>query len=120
MVVTVLTSHDEATWADVVGRPGSSLGAEAGRLAARAMAAGLDGVVSSPLETAALRAALGPAALLVTPGIRGAGDPPGDQARTATAAAAVEAGSTHLVVGRPVLGADDPGAACRALVRQLR
>lgn len=108
--VTVLTSHDAETFGAVLGRPVASPAGEVLRLAGMARGAGLHGVVSSPLETAALRTALGPEALLVTPGIRAPDEARGDQLRTATAAEAVRAGSTHLVVGRPVLLAADPAA----------
>ncbi|HJS47915.1 MAG TPA: orotidine 5'-phosphate decarboxylase / HUMPS family protein, partial [Gemmatimonadales bacterium] len=77
--------------------------------------AGLRGLVCSPLEVGAVRAAAGPAAWIVVPGIRGPGEHPGDQARTAGAAAAVSAGATHLVVGRPILRAPDPAEALRRL-----
>ncbi len=117
--VTVLTSHDQAGFAAVVGRDQLDLGTEAERLAELAQRAGIDGVVSSPLETARLRALLGPDKLLVTPGIRGAGDRAGDQVRVATAGAAARAGSTHLVVGRPVLEAADPAQAWAALTADL-
>lgn len=119
VAVTVLTSHDAESWSQVVGRRLDGVGAEVERLARLAVGAGADGVVSSPEEVAALRAALGPAALLVTPGIRSAADERGDQARVATVKTAVAAGSTHLVVGRPVLRADDPVAAWSGLVGDL-
>ena len=63
-----------------------------------------------------MRALLGPDALVVTPGVRPAGSDAGDQARTATPAAAFEAGASHLVIGRPITGADDPAAAFEAIV----
>lgn len=117
--VTVLTSHDPAGFAAVVGRDSVDLGAEVERLAEMARRAGIDGMVSSPLETARLRAILGPDKLLVTPGIRGGADRAGDQVRVATAGAAARAGSTHLVVGRPVLEAADPAQAWAALTADL-
>lgn len=114
VAVTVLTSHDEASLAGVLGRPGARAETEVPRLARLALEAGLAGVVCSPLETGTLRAALGSRALLVVPGIRPAG-PAGhdDQARTATPAAARSAGASYLVVGRPILSAADPAAALR-------
>src|SRR5207247_866103 len=84
------------------------------RLAQAAMAAGMDGLVCGAPEVEAVRAAVGPGPLLVVPGIRGAGEPVGDQARTATAQEVARAGATHLVVGRPILSAGDPAAAWRA------
>jgi orotidine-5'-phosphate decarboxylase len=119
VAVTVLTSHDPATLAALLGRERVDPMAEVERLADLARSAGLDGVVCSPLEAAALRARMGPGALLVTPGIRGAGATRGDQARVAAAAEAVRAGATHLVVGRPVLEAADPVAAWQALAREV-
>lgn len=120
VAVTVLTSHDGAELARILGRSADPTVAEVLRLADAAREAGVDGVVSSPLETAALRERLGPAALLVTPGIRLPTEAKGDQARTATAAAAADAGATHLVVGRPILNAADPAGAWAALEASLR
>ncbi len=68
-------------------------------------------MVSSPLEIDRLRTGLGPDPLIVVPGIRRPSDELGDQHRTATPAEAVRLGATHLVVGRPVLLAEDPVAA---------
>jgi orotidine-5'-phosphate decarboxylase len=109
--VTVLTSHDESEYAHTTGRPSVRLLDEAARLARIGMAAGLAGVVSSPLEIDRLRTGLGPDPLIVVPGIRRPSDELGDQHRTATPAEAVRLGATHLVVGRPVLLAEDPVAA---------
>ncbi len=117
--VTVLTSHDSAGFAAVVGRDSVDLGAEVERLAELARRAGIDGMVSSPLETARLRAILGPDKLLVTPGIRCGADRAGDQVRVATAGAAARAGSTHLVVGRPVLESADPAKVWAALTADI-
>ena len=66
-----------------------------------------------------MRAALGPAALLVTPGVRPAGADVGDQKRVATPGQAVKDGSTHLVVGRPILEAADPCAAARSIAAEM-
>ncbi|MGE0440984.1 MAG: orotidine-5'-phosphate decarboxylase [Gemmatimonadales bacterium] len=117
--VSVLTSHTPQEWAAIVGRPAGDLAAEVTRLADLARTAGIAGVVSSPLETARLRALLGPEALLVTPGIRAPGEAAGDQNRTAAAPDAVRAGSTHLVVGRPVLQASDPASAWSSLLASV-
>jgi orotidine-5'-phosphate decarboxylase len=75
--------------------------------------------VCSPREAAEMRALLGPGALVVTPGVRPAGADAGDQARTATHAAAFEAGASHLVIGRPITGSDDQAAAFDAIVDDL-
>ncbi len=117
--VTVLTSHDEAEYAFATGRPSVRLLDEAARLARIGMAAGLAGVVSSPLEVDRLRSGLGPAPLIVVPGIRRPSDVSGDQSRTATPSEAVRQGATHLVIGRPVLLASDPAAAFEELAMSL-
>ena len=109
--VTVLTSHQEADYAEITGRPSVRLLDEAARLAQSAMSSGLSGVVCSPLEIERIRQRVGPHALIVVPGIRRPGDSAGDQRRTADPAEAVRLGATHLVVGRPILEAPDPGSA---------
>lgn len=109
--VTVLTSHDEAEYAATLDRPSVRLLDETARLARSAIAAGVSGVVCSPFEVERLRAGLGPEPLIVVPGIRRSLDGAGDQRRTATPREAAAAGATHLVVGRPILSASDPGAA---------
>ncbi len=86
------------------------------RLARLGSAAGVDGVVASAREARALRSTLPKSVLIVTPGIRPAGAPAGDQARTATPSEAIDAGADMLVVGRPVTAAPDPVAAFRSLV----
>jgi len=88
--------------------------------ARRALAAGADGVISSPQEAATIRAL--PEAdgrLIVTPGVRPAGAALGDQKRVATPADAIGDGADHIVVGRPVYGADDPAGAARAILESL-
>ncbi len=72
---------------------------------------GMDGVVASPAETAAVRAIVGPDMAVVIPGIRPAGSEAGDQKRIATPAAAIKAGADYLVVGRPITAASDPKSA---------
>ncbi len=109
LAVTVLTSMDNEALASVgVNRPAAE---QAVLLARMAYASGADGVVCSAQESTAMRAALGADALVVTPGIRPAGADAGDQARVVTPGAAIAAGSTHLVVGRPITKAADPLAA---------
>jgi orotidine-5'-phosphate decarboxylase len=111
--VTVLTSHDAASFARVVGRPVAALSAEAERLALLARAAGLKGVVASGHEVAGLRRALGTNAWIVVPGVRRPGESSSDQARTVAPDEAVRAGASHLVVGRSITEAADPVRAYR-------
>jgi orotidine-5'-phosphate decarboxylase len=117
VAVTVLTSLDDSALAAV----GVGEGAErqVARLAALAAEAGLDGVVASPHEIAAVRRAAGPQFLVVTPGIRAAHKAADDQRRTMAAAEARRAGADYLVVGRPILQASDPAAAAAALLASL-
>jgi orotidine-5'-phosphate decarboxylase len=119
IAVTVLTSLD-ADALDDVGVSSPPL-EQAVRLARLARAAGLDGVVASPQETAAIRQACGEGFVIVTPGIRGgsAASGPDDQKRTMTPADAVAAGSSYLVVGRPITGAKDPRAAALRIAAEL-
>lgn len=114
IAVTVLTSLDDDALAEM-GWSGTA-GETAGALAGLARDAGCDGVVCSPQEATAMRALLGPDAAVVTPGVRPPGEDAGDQARTATPAEAVAAGASHLVIGRPITGAESPAAAVRAIV----
>ena len=81
--------------------------------------AGLDGVVASPQEAAAIREACGPDFLIVTPGVRPAGASIDDQSRIATPASALQNGATHLVVGRPIRAAENPKAAAEAIIKEM-
>lgn len=117
IAVTVLTSLDDADL-DAVGQRGPSA-EQAVRLAGLAQRSGCDGVVCSPLEIAAIRAACGPDFLLVVPGIRPAGDTDDDQKRIMTAGRAVAAGADYVVIGRPITRADDPAAAARAFALDI-
>ena len=109
--VTVLTSLDGPGLEEVFGRRVADAGAEADRLAGMVREAGLGGVVCSAAEADRVRATIGPGSRIVTPGIRLAGDAVHDQRRVRTAGEAFAAGATHIVVGRPVTGAEDPAAA---------
>ena len=120
IAVTVLTSMDENTLrAGGVERP---LFDHVVALARMAQQAGLDGVVASPQETAAIRSACGPDFAIVTPGIRGAsaGSEKNDQARTMGPAEAVKAGASHLVVGRPIIAASDPRGAAQRIAEEMQ
>ena len=119
--VTVLTSLTDA---DLTADDHSLSAADLVALRVRqALDAGIDGVVSSPHEAAQVRAlaeAAGrPDFLIVTPGVRPAGAALDDQARAATPASALQAGATHLVVGRPITAAPDPRAAAEAIVQEM-
>jgi orotidine-5'-phosphate decarboxylase len=117
LAVTVLTSLDGAAL-DAIGLAGPAEAAVI-RLARLAVEAGAGGLVCSPHEVAAVRAAVGPGPLLVVPGIRPAGSARDDQARVATPADAVRAGADVIVVGRPLRDAPDPVAAARAIAAGL-
>jgi orotidine-5'-phosphate decarboxylase len=118
--ITVLTSMDQAGLRETgVTRP---LLDHVVELARMAKAAGLQGVVASPHETASIRAACGSDFTIVTPGIRGAaaGGATHDQIRTMGPAEAVRAGASYIVVGRPIIASPDPRAAAAAIVEELR
>jgi len=117
LAVTVLTSYDNADLAEAgyVGTVSDLVM----RRATQAREIGVDGLVCSAEEAAALRPAIGAHMVLVTPGIRPAGAASGDQKRIMTPAAAIAAGADYLVVGRPVLEAADPRAAAAAIVADI-
>jgi len=116
--VTVLTSlSDDAL--DQVGIAGPVSDAVL-RLATLSVEAGARGLVCSPREVTAVRAAVGPDVTLITPGVRPAGSASHDQARVATPEEALRAGADLLVIGRPITGAPDPGAAAAAIAASLR
>jgi orotidine-5'-phosphate decarboxylase len=118
IAVTMLTSlNDQALNEIGVER---AMMAQVERLAVLAQGAGLDGVVASPLEIASIRAACGSAFAIVTPGIRGASDVKGDQRRTMSASQALAAGARYLVVGRPIIAADNPRAAADRIASECR
>ena len=117
LAITVLTSHDAAALTDL--GLAADLDQAVRRLALLAHAAEADGVVASPHEVPLIREACGPDFLVVTPGIRPAGARGGDQARSATPAAALAAGADLLVVGRPIIEASDPAAAARAILKEM-
>lgn len=118
LAVTALTSLQQSDLTDIgVAR---AMKEHVRALAKLAVDAGADGLVCSPHEVAMLREELGPAPLLVTPGIRAAGEEKGDQKRTLSAEEAVRAGATHLVVGRPILEAKDPAQAATRLLLEIQ
>jgi orotidine-5'-phosphate decarboxylase len=117
LAVTVLTSYDDADAAEA-GYAGDVAGLVA-RRAAQAREIGIDGIVCAPTEATAVRGLVGPAAAIVTPGVRPAGAASGDQKRVVTPAEAIRLGADHLVVGRPISGAADPRAAAAAIVAEI-
>jgi orotidine-5'-phosphate decarboxylase len=118
LAVTVLTSWEPARFAGELAIPEPVAG-YVPRLARLAADAGIGGCVCSPLEVAALRAAHPEPFALVTPGIRPAGAARGDQQRVLTPAQAIAAGSSQLVIGRPITAASDPAAAFAACCAEL-
>lgn len=88
-------------------------------LASQAKQAGLSGVVASPQEAPMLRDILGSEAYIVTPGVRPAGSDLGDQSRVSTPKEAFDNGASHIVIGRPITGQEDPAAAFEAIVKEL-
>ena len=116
--VTVLTSLNQAAL-ERIGMLGPMSDAVR-RLAVLAVEAGARGLVCSPQEVAAVRAEVGPDITLITPGVRPVGSSVHDQARTATPEEALRAGANLLVIGRPITGAPDPGAAAAAIAAPLR
>ncbi|HWF90707.1 MAG TPA: orotidine-5'-phosphate decarboxylase [Terriglobales bacterium] len=117
LAVTVLTSMDQNDL-NAVGVAGE-VGDQVVRLARVAIQSGCGGVVASVQEAALLRKELGGNFAIVTPGIRPGGSAVGDQARVATPAEAMAAGATHIVVGRPITGASDPGKSARDVIAEM-
>jgi orotidine-5'-phosphate decarboxylase len=117
LAVTVLTSYDDGDLHAAGYRLGVSDLVEA--RARQAQVLGVDGLVCSPEEAAALRGTVGHHMNLVTPGIRPAGSASGDQKRIMTPARAISAGADYLVVGRPVMEAADPRGAADAIQAEI-
>ena len=115
--VTVLTSLDQNALKAI----GYNDNAESlvMRRVEQALEAGIDGVVSSPLEAAAIRAFVPEHFLVVTPGVRPKGAEAGDQIRIATPSSALKSGASHLVIGRPITQADDPRAAAQRIAAEM-
>ncbi len=117
--VTILTSHSEKNLHEDLGIT-RSLNDQVLHLARLVRQAGLAGVVSSPKEIGLLRREFPKDFLIVTPGIRGAGDAAGDQKRTFSAREAIDAGADYLVVGRPITAAKSPAKAARQILESLQ
>jgi len=117
LAVTVLTSYDDE---DLKQAGYAGTVADLARMrAAQARDIGVDGLVCSPWEASELRALIGDDMVLVTPGIRPAGAETGDQKRIMTPARAIAAGADYLVVGRPIVEAEDPRAAALAITKEI-
>ncbi len=115
--VTVLTSlNQDSLKKSGIDMPIEDLVLKRAEFAAEA---GADGVVASAKEAAAIKARFGDALLIVTPGIRPEGAAINDQKRVVTPADAIAAGANYLVVGRPIIAADDPAAAARAILTEI-
>ena len=117
VAITVLTSLDDGDLKEI-GLAGP-VQDRVLALARLAQGCGMDGVVCSAQEVAALRRKLGPDFKLVVPGIRPAWAAKGDQKRVMTPSQALDAGADYLVIGRPITGADDPRAAAQRIVDEL-
>ncbi len=117
LAVTVLTSFDESDLADL-GYPVACSELVAMRVR-KAIEAGMDGLVASPLEASSVRKLAGPDAILVTPGVRSAGAAKGDQKRVATPADAIRDGANYLVMGRQITRAADPAAEVARVLEEI-
>jgi len=118
LAVTVLTSFDQQDVEDL-GYSGT-LSELVEWNARKALNAGIDGLVCSPLEARAIRMIAGPEPVLVTPGVRSAGTAKGDQKRVATPAEAIRDGADYLVIGREVTRAQDPAAAVQRILNDVQ
>lgn len=116
IAVTVLTSMDQDDLNEIMH---GNLEEQVVHVAGIALKAGCHGVVSSAREVTALRSRLGKEFLVVTPGVRPAGAAHGDQARVVTPAEAIAAGSTHLVVGRPITAAPNPAREAEKIIQEI-
>ncbi len=117
LAVTALTSYDDADLFEAGYKIGVS--ALVVQRAAQARDLGVDGLVCSAEEAAKLRIAVGPGMALVTPGIRPAGSARDDQKRVMTPGRAIAAGADYLVIGRPIVEADDPKAMAQQIIAEI-
>lgn len=118
IAVTQLTSTSRQVMNEEIGIPGE-VADTVMRYAELSRAAGLAGVVCSPLEAAAVKARIGADFVTVTPGVRPSWADKGDQSRVATPAEAMRQGADYLVIGRPITAASDPRAALETIVEEL-
>jgi orotidine-5'-phosphate decarboxylase len=117
IAVTILTSMNSSELAQVMGQ--QELPETVTRLARLAQEAGLDGVVASPQEIKIIRTACGADFKIICPGVRPEWAAAGDQKRVMTPSEAVAKGSSYLVIGRPIIAAEDPKAAAQAIAREI-
>jgi orotidine-5'-phosphate decarboxylase len=117
--VTILTSLNDAFLRDVVGATQRTVEEEVLLLAKLAQSAGIDGVVASPHEIEVVKRECGADFIVVTPGVRPAGEDKGDQVRVRTPGEAVAAGADYIVVGRPIIRAKDPRKAAMAILDEM-
>ncbi|MDR3348077.1 MAG: orotidine-5'-phosphate decarboxylase [Acidaminococcales bacterium] len=118
LAVTVLTSLGEKQWREL--NSALSIKEQVLEMAKLAKDSGMSGAVASPWEAAGIREACGRDFYIVTPGVRQSADSCNDQARFATPQMALEAGASHIVVGRPITRAIDPKGAARAIIEEMR
>ncbi len=118
IAVTVLTSMDEEQWQEL--HYAKPIDEQVVLLAQLAKKCGMDGVVASPREAAAIRCACGADFLIVTPGVRPQGSAANDQSRIATPKGALDNGASHLVIGRPITKAENKVAAVENILKEIR
>lgn len=118
IAVTQLTSTSQAVMNGEIGIPGTVEDAVL-RYASLAREAGLDGVVASPWEVTAIKSAVAPGFVTVTPGVRPAGADKGDQSRVMTPLEAFDQGTDYIVIGRPITAAADPRQALETILKEL-
>ncbi|MEG6584638.1 orotidine-5'-phosphate decarboxylase [Dendrosporobacter sp. 1207_IL3150] len=117
IAVTVLTSINQAEWS-ALGQS-SDIADQVVRLSRLAKASGIDGVVASPQEATLIKRECGEDFLIVTPGVRPKGAALNDQSRVATPLGALNAGASHLVVGRPITAASNPREAAELILQEM-
>ena len=118
IAITVLTSINQEDWEGLGYQ--TPMKDQVVRFAKLAKKAGLDGVVASPQEAKIIRESCGEDFLIVTPGIRPAGAAINDQSRIATPAQALKNGANHLVIGRPIIAAENPREAALAILEEIK
>ncbi|HTM52337.1 MAG TPA: orotidine-5'-phosphate decarboxylase, partial [Bryobacteraceae bacterium] len=117
LAVTVLTSFDRNDLAEL--GYSCEVSELVDLLVRRAVASGVDGLITSPLEVAAVRAVAGPQSILITPGVRSAGAGKGDQKRVATPAEALRAGADYVVIGRQITRSADPASEVARVLEEI-